>query len=174
MDRRHHRGAAGHRYVRQTTRGGWGGPGRGQRCPQAVEAAGEESAAAKDDSPRTVEFSYEARVEGTTLVVEGKADLPDGALVAWELTGGGMIPDSTDAGQVAVADGRFTIRRSVRGWGHSVEVWAAFQMGPGAGQPAHVAGLYGPNGENLTGPNVITIGSFRRVERAAVVAVPRR
>src|SRR5690606_29248228 len=30
-------------------------------APKAVEAAGEESAAAKDDSPRTVEFSYEAR-----------------------------------------------------------------------------------------------------------------
>lgn len=143
-------------------------------APDAVEAAGEEPAAAKDDSPRTVEFGHEARVAANTLVVEGKTDLPDGALVAWGGTGGGMIPDSTDAGQVTVADGRFAIRRSVRGWGDAVEIWAAFQMGPGAGQPAHVAELYGPNGENLTGPNVITIGSFRRVERAAVVAVPRR
>src|SRR5690606_40002167 len=100
--------------------------------------------------------------------------LADGARVAWGGTGGGRIPDSTDAGQVTVAGGRFAIRRSVRGWGDAVEIWAAFQMGPGAAQPAHVAELYGPNGENLTGPNVITIGSFRRVERAAVVAVPRR
>src|SRR5690606_25574045 len=80
-------------------------------APDAVEAAGEEPAAAKDDSPRTVEFGHEARVEANKLVVEGKTDLPDGVLVAWGGTGGGMIPDSTDAGQVTVADGRFAIRR---------------------------------------------------------------
>ena len=51
----------------------------------------------------------------------------------------------------------------------NVEVWAAFQtiVGMTAKQPADLIVVYGEVGERLTGENVTTAGSMKRVELTA-------
>ena len=115
-----------------------------------------------------------SRVVGRTLVIEGTTDLPDSAVIEWELRHESLfkrrdIPISRMAseGHTVVRGRRYTIAVDLSAWpAGQVEVWVAFQpLSYGTRQPAFVNQMYGLSGERIEGENVsIHPAHMRRVE----------
>jgi hypothetical protein len=67
---------------------------------------------------------------------------------------------------VAVGGGRFEHQIDLSHWPPgAIEVWVGFELylDSDGRQPREVVEWFGPQGENLTGPNVEDWGEFRRV-----------
>ena len=123
---------------------------------------------------RHVALTSSSRIVGQTLFIEGTTDLPDSAVIEWELRHESLftrrdIPISRMAteGHTVVHDRRYTIAVDLSAWpSGQVEVWVAFQpLSYGTRQPACVNRLYGRSGEWIEGENVsIHPAHMRRVE----------
>lgn len=126
------------------------------------------------DDGQTVDLTMDSRVEGGSIVVDGTTDLPDGALVDYEITheAFGTIDDLDDPtwdlfadGSVPVTAGTYTITTPVPDWPPGdVTVWVAFQVTLASDQPAGVVERYGEMGKKLGGSNVTESAGLRRVE----------
>lgn len=113
-----------------------------------------------------VEVEAEPRWEQQTLRVDGRATVPDGAMMSWQVTHA-LHPSFCEDGVAEVTDGRFTFTVDTGEWPHGdVEVWVAFQTVPmtGASQPDAVIARYGRKGEHITGDQVVDAGVLRRAE----------
>lgn len=137
---------------------------------------------------QTVDLTMDARIEGASIVAEGTTDLPDGAVIVYEVTHEdfGTKDDLEDPvwslfadGSVPVDGGRYSLSVPVADWpAGDVTVWVAFQavlsddVDPGDGQPAAVMERYGEMGARLTGPNVTESAGNKRVEIEATVSLP--
>ncbi len=128
--------------------------------------------------PGAVRLDVTAKLGGDTVALSGSTDLPDGALLDYQLQHERWMnqpptdkPQWMVEGTMAVAAGRFTQGVDVAGWpAGSVEVWVGFQpFAPG--QPAELAERFGANGERLSGGNVKRAGSSRRVEAVLSVEI---
>src|SRR5215471_11372336 len=123
---------------------------------------------------RHITLTSSTRVVGRTLVIEGKTDLPDSAVIEWELRHEPLftrrdIPISRMAteGHTIVRDRGYRIAVDLSAWpAGQVEVWVAFQpLSYGTRQPACVNRLYGRSGEWIEGENVsVHPAHMRRVE----------
>jgi hypothetical protein len=123
---------------------------------------------------RHVTLTSSSRIVGRTLFIEGNTDLPDSAVIEWELRHESFnirrdIPLSRLAseGHTIVRDRHYTVAVDLSAWpAGQVEVWVAFQpLSYGTRQPACVNQLYGRNGERIEGENVsIHPAHMRRVE----------
>ena len=123
---------------------------------------------------RNVVLTSESRVVGRTLFIEGTTDLPDSAIIEWELRHEWMnlrrdIPLSRMAseGHTVVRGHHYYVTIDLSHWpAGQVEVWVAFQpLSYGTRQPACVNRLYGRNGEWIEGDHVIVHPAhMRRVE----------
>src|SRR6266571_2208218 len=84
---------------------------------------------------RHLALTSSSRVVGRTLFIEGTTDLPDSAVIEWELRHESLfkrrdIPISRMAteGHTVVRDHRFVVAVDVSAWPTGdVEVWVAFQ-----------------------------------------------
>ncbi len=140
------------------------------------------------DAGQTVELAMASKVVGSTIVVEGTTDLPDGARIVYEVTheSFGTSDDFQDVtwglfadGSVPVEDGGYAFTVPVAGWpAGDVTVWTAFQpdigedVDPEHGQPAVVMERYGEMGKHLTGSNVSESSGLKRVELERTVTLP--
>jgi hypothetical protein len=132
---------------------------------------------------RHVTLTTSARVVGRTLYIQGTTDLPDSAVIEWELRHESMntrrdIPLSRMAteGHTVVRNRHYSISVDLSAWpSGQVEVWVAFQpLSYGTRQPACVNQLYGRNGERIEGDNVsIHPAQMRRVELIDHVSLAR-
>jgi hypothetical protein len=132
---------------------------------------------------RHVTLTSSSRVVGRTLLIEGTTDLPDSAVIEWELRHESLftrrdIPISRMAteGHTKVHDRRYTIAVDLSSWpAGQVEVWVAFQpLSYGTRQPACVNQMYGRSGEWIDGENVtIHPAHMRRVELVDHVRLAR-
>ena len=123
---------------------------------------------------RTVELTLSPRLDGRTIVIEGTTDLPDNAVIEWELRHEQLfqrhdVPISLMAneGHALVHGRHYRAVIDLSRWpSGSVEVWVAFQpRSYGTRQPAHISYLYGASGEWMEGENVtIHPAHMRRVE----------
>ena len=123
---------------------------------------------------RHVVLTSSSRVVGRTLYIEGTTDLPDSAVIEWELRHESLfkrrdIPISRMAteGHTIVRDRRYRVAVDLSAWPEGeVEVWVAFQpTSYGTRQPQFVSRIYGYSGEWLDGENVsIHPAHMRRVE----------
>lgn len=122
----------------------------------------------------TVALTLEAERAGGAVVLTGTTDLPDGALLAYEVSrdyGDEALPADPwwQEGTLAVEGGayRAEIADAPRG---TIEAWVAFQTILGEGtQPADVLETFGEAGERLSGENVSEAGGLKRVELTATV-----
>jgi hypothetical protein len=155
-----------------------------------VAAVGALALVACGASGQSVALSVAPRAVEQAIVIEGTTDLPDGALIAYEVTHDafGTSDDLQDStwdlfadGSVPVQGGRYSVNVPVAGWPSGrVTVWVAFQTVLGAtidgqpadGQPADVIERYGNMGENLTGSNVSESGDSKRVELEQTIQLP--
>ena len=132
---------------------------------------------------RNVILTSSPRVVGHTLIIEGTTNLPDSAVIEWELRHESLfkrhdIPISRMAteGHTAVRGGRYTVAVDLSAWpSGQVEVWVAFQpLSYGTRQPEFVNRLYGRNGEWIEGEHVsIHPAHMRRVELSEHVQLGR-
>ena len=123
---------------------------------------------------KTVILTNTPRVVGRTIIIEGTTDLPDSAIIEWELRHEQLfkrrdIPVSRMAteGHAVVRDHRYVVAVDLSAWpSGEIEVWVAFQpLSYGTRQPACVNRLFGTNGQWMEGPNVsIHPAQMRRVE----------
>jgi hypothetical protein len=123
---------------------------------------------------RNVSLTSAPRVVGRMLVIEGSTDLPDSAIIEWELRHESLfkrhdIPISrmVTEGHTVVRGHRYYVTIDLSNWPTGqVEVWVAFQpLSYGTRQPAFVTRLYGLNGEWIEGAHVsIHPAHMRRVE----------
>jgi hypothetical protein len=123
---------------------------------------------------RNVSLTSAPHVVGHRLVIEGTTDLPDSAIIEWELRHESLfkrhdIPISrmVTEGHTVVHGHRYYVTIDLSNWpAGQVEVWVAFQpLSYGTRQPAFVTRLYGLNGEWIEGANVsIHPAHMRRVE----------
>jgi hypothetical protein len=122
------------------------------------------------DAAEPVALALAARREGDVVIVAGTTDLPDGALISFELRHErfGALPGATgfEDGATTVRSGRFSERVGIDGWpGGAIDVWAAFEPTSVHGaQPAPVLERYGRSGERLAGDNVARRGASRFAE----------
>jgi hypothetical protein len=125
-------------------------------------------------APRySVALTITPYVSGRTMIIDGTTDLPDGAVISYDLLhelryrqlypGETDRPPSFEAGQpptpqiisgsIKVAAGRFQGTVNVTDWpAGTVHVIARFDPDPD--QPAAVRARFGDNNEHLGGPNV--------------------
>lgn len=119
-----------------------------------------------DDDSTGVALDAAARRDAGALVVDGRATVPDGALVSWQVTHA-LHPSFREDGAAEVTGGRFTVTLDTSGWPPGeLEVWLGFQTVPatGARQPDAVIARFGHKGERMAGDQVVDAGVLRRAE----------
>lgn len=144
--------------------------------PSPVPAA---STTAETTSPMPVpplEISLETDVADHQLIVTGNINLPDGALLTYEIKHAGLLTEVCTSkppehcftdGQVEVRSESWLISEDLSEWPEGdVEIWVAFQtiMGTKTSQPPEIIATYGPLGENITGPQATAAGPLTRAE----------
>lgn len=122
----------------------------------------------------SVRLDLEPRLEGRTLVIAGTTDLPDKVILVWEVS----HLDNERLGfedLVPVHGGQFEHRLDLSDWPTGdIEVWVGFDLYGDSDyrQPREVVEWFGPNGENLTGPNVDDFDGYRRVDDVVRLRLP--
>ena len=126
---------------------------------------------APDQASETVALSLTYRDEWRNLWIEGETDLPDGAVVAYQVIH--EIAETTsveewpaknliDSGNSTVRDGTYWTEVNTTYWPRgNVRLLVQFPVAP---QPAVVAEQYGQFGERLAGDNVVSMGEMKVVE----------
>ena len=123
-----------------------------------------------DSGAETVMLAVDHQTRWRDLRIEGRTDLPDGAVVTYQVTHGlanelprgewpaqNLISDGT----AVVQDGVYWTRLNTTYWlPGRVEVLVRFPVAP---QPDPVRLRYGQFGEHLTGDNVSDLGGSRVV-----------
>ena len=115
------------------------------------------------------------------LQIRGTGSLPDGALLIYEVRHEALATSAFDANQLfiegvlTVESGTFSADLDLGDWpGGSIEVWVAFEtvITSEITQPDEVIATYGPMGEYMVGPQVVTLGPLKRAEEIASVFKP--
>lgn len=121
-------------------------------------------------SGETVLLTFAAKLaKARTVLIEGTTNLPDGALLEWDLE---ARNGETKHGPMKVKGGKFTSTVTVNEWRPGrVEVWVGFNTLI-KGQPPEVVQRYGARGERLTGPNIIDKRILRQVEAKHFLVFP--
>lgn len=120
---------------------------------------------AEDEATR-VDVDAQADWDQRVLRVEGRATVPNGAVISWQVAHA-LHPSFYEDGVAEVADGRFAFTLDTSQWPRGgVELWVAFQTVPATGdrQPDAVVSRYGRAGEHMTGDQVVDVGVLRRAE----------
>ena len=117
-------------------------------------------------SAQFVELSLNPRIQGNLLIIEGRTDLPNRALLMYEVSQVSTNPKVAN-GTMPVQESRYLRQVDLTGWhAGTIEVWVGFQMllGSNENQPEEVMERFGEMGEHLYGDNVTENGGFKRVE----------
>lgn len=121
----------------------------------------------------TVSLTLEPEINGDTLIVKGTTDLPDGALITYEVTSNKPRQTLEETsrfryeGSARVKDGRYAAEVDLSDWPQgSIRIWAAFQAmrRNTVEQPEAILERFGEMGEKLRGPNVTRSGRWKQVE----------
>ena len=131
--------------------------------------------AGSDDGPAGAEtvavaLAVDHRARWRELRIEGTTDLPDGAVVTYQVTHAlaSELPPSEWPAQNLIADGTAVVQAGAY-WAQlnttywppgTVEVEVQFPIAP---QPDTVRARYGEFGEQLAGDNVTSLGAFKVV-----------
>jgi hypothetical protein len=125
-----------------------------------------------EEEGKNVELNLEAEMEGEIVKIKGDTNLPDGALLAYEIShvdatfvDTTFVEDLFKEGSVTVKNGQYEAEFDLTGWPKGkISVWVSFQTMLAHGeQPEHVIGKYGETGENIEGENVDDLGALKRV-----------
>ena len=130
----------------------------------------EDAAVGEDRGAEAVMLAVDHETRWRELRIEGATDLPDGAVVSYQITHGlaNELPRGDWPAQNLIIDGAAVVQGGVY-WARlnttywppgRVDVLVQFPVAP---QPEPVRLRYGPFGERLTGDNVSSLGGSRVV-----------
>lgn len=122
-----------------------------------------------------INLTLDAQLNNDILQVFGTANLPDGALVSYEISHEKFSVDFFKEGTIEVQNGKYEFSINVKKWpSGNIKVWVGFQTILGAEkQPQKVIDSYGEMGEKIPDPSAIELGgSFKRVEKELTVLKP--
>lgn len=145
----------------------------GQSAPEAstIEVPAEPVAqVAEQVAPKSVNLTLNAKVEGTSVVGSGSADLPDGTLISY----GAYGPEKEQEGLSVIESGSYRFSIDISSWQPGeIEIWAAFQtvVGSSKAQPKEVIDMYGKNGEHI--PDGKQVGQLKRIEQTRKLTKPK-
>ena len=125
-------------------------------------------------SVQPVQLTLNPSMQGSLLIVEGRTDLPNRALLLYEVTEISAAP-RTESGTMPVLDGRYARQVDITGWtADTILVWVGFQtvLDGNEQQPEEVIARFGEMGEFLSGDNVTETDGLKRVEVSQVVERP--
>lgn len=126
-------------------------------------------------------LTLNTNISNNILRVSGNANLPDGALISYEVSHeswGTRIfsPAEMDVrfadGTTEVRNGKYEFSVNVAQWpSGNIETWVAFQtiLGTTVKQPQEVIDLYGELGEKIPDASAVQSGSLKRVEQTSTV-----
>lgn len=142
------------------------------RANETIEAEISAKETTKHQSPVSVEpvdLTLNTRVDGNAIVLSGSANLPDGAVISYEIEHLEDFQFLHD-GIATIEDGRYHERFNISGWPRGpIEVWASFAPWHAAQQPAAVTERYGETGENIADKDAVKAGGMLRVEAVSTV-----
>ena len=118
------------------------------------------------DSAQTVHLSLFSHIEGDMLTIEGLTDLPNRAILMYEVSEVSPNPTIVE-GTVPVLDGRYSRQVDLTGWpAGTIAIWVGFQtlLEHGEKQPSDVIERFGEMGEFLYGENITETDGLKRVE----------
>ncbi len=140
------------------------------QVPAGEGVDGDPAAAAGNGGGEMVRLAVGHQTRWRELRIDGETDLPDGAVVTWQVThaaanelprGEWPAQNLIADGSAVVQDGVYWTRLNTTYWPPGrVEVVAQFPVAP---QPDAVRLRYGAFGERLTGDNVSVLGGSRVV-----------
>ena len=131
--------------------------------------------------PPTVELAMTVERDGGRVHIEGNTDLPDDAILAFEVRHEGYEIDPETPidmlfaeGLTTISNGEFQIEVNISSFEPGeIEVWVAFQMrfiNSNRTQPRQVIRQFGDRGELLQGDNVTNHGEDgKRVELSQTI-----
>lgn len=116
-----------------------------------------------------VNLSLKARIDGGWLHIDGKATVPDGAWVTYAAYRPEQ-PRKRVTGYTKVKHHRFAAKVGLSGWpAGKIVVDADFQVNlRGRRQPINVIAMYGPEGQHMTGSDVVKGGGHSKAAVASV------
>ena len=140
-------------------------------CAPAPAGEGVEAApGGPGGGTETVALAVEHRTRWRELWIEGGTDLPDGAVVTWQVTHalGNELPRGEWPAQNLIADGTAVVEDGAYWTRLNTTYWPPGRVDvrvqfPVALQPEPVRLRYGEFGEHLTGGNVTSLGGSRVV-----------
>jgi hypothetical protein len=125
-------------------------------------------------SVQPVHLTLNPSMQGSLLIVEGRTDLPNRALLLYEVTEISAAP-RTESGTMPVLDGRYARQVDITGWtADTILIWVGFQtlLQGDEQQPEEVIARFGEMGEFLSGDNVTEANGLKRVEVSQTVERP--
>lgn len=117
-------------------------------------------------SAQFVSLSLNPRIQGNLLIIEGRTDLPNRALLMYEATEVSTNP-MVAQGTMPVLDGNYLRQVDLSGWhAGTIAVWVAFQtlLDSNEKQPEEILERFGEMGEFLYGDNITEADGLKRVE----------
>jgi hypothetical protein len=136
------------------------------RVEEIATAAANLASPTPPESAQVVQLSLLPYIAGKLLIVEGFTDLPNRAILMYEVSEVSPNPTVVE-GTVPVLDGRYARQVNLTGWhAGAITVWVGFQtqLDGAEQQPIEVIERFGEMGEFLYGENVNETDGFKRVE----------
>ena len=112
------------------------------------------------------------RLDGRALLVKGTANLPDGAVLDYQVWDEGRAGHAVN-GVATVQDGEFNFWTDLSGWpAGEASVNIRFAVGWDTTQPQNVVDTYGGSGERMTGEQVWSDSGDKHLELTIPVEIP--
>lgn len=122
-------------------------------------------------APPPVELTVEPSINDHTLVLSGTTNLPNGALIMWEVSPKEYKEqfnfDMVQNGIATVTNGKWQASVPSHAFPKGrLEIWVGFQtvLGEKEEQPPEIIALYGQAGEKIKGPLAVKAGYITRAE----------
>lgn len=131
----------------------------------------EETKYAEQEISTNVEMKSDAKINGNSIVIEGKTNLPNDTLIAYEVTHEEDFEYFTD-GVMKVEDGTYAEEVDINEWPNGeIKVWTSFQtiLGTSTEQPKEIIEVFGEAGENIKGDNVTEGDIINSVESVEIL-----
>jgi len=126
--------------------------------------------------PDFIELTLGGERKGSDIIFYGTTNLPDGALIVYEVTLPETLYDENyfaETGNLTIKDGKYSgkVSNVPEGKGEA-EIWIAFQtiLGTEVKQPQGAIVKYGELGEKMKGDNVVKSGDIKRIELITKIA----
>ncbi|HOK35077.1 MAG TPA: hypothetical protein PLL80_00875 [Candidatus Pacearchaeota archaeon] len=123
---------------------------------------------------KNIDLTLDAKIDNDILEVFGTANLPNKALISYEISHELSPANFFKEGTAEVQNGKYEFSIDVKEWpSGNIKIWTAFQtMLDVDKQPQEIIDLYGEKGEKIPDPSAVELESLKRVEKTLTIVKP--